>query len=170
MANTLTATIRAAIGIDYEGDDISLGKQRATLPFHADLIIGSGTGAGQSDLTYFNTRTLAASGSGTVDLAGGLTSPLGETLTFVEVTAILVRAAAGNGGNITFGPNGSNGFLGPFADATDRIRLAAGQACLLTNSGAGWAVTAGTGDLLSFANSDASNSGSYDLVILGRSA
>ncbi len=170
MANILKAAIKAAIGITYQGDDISLGEQKGQLPFHDDLIIGSGTGSGQSDLCYFNTRTVGASSNEDVDLAASLASPIGETLTFVEITAILVVAAAGNGGNITFGPASSNGFTGPFGDASDRISLAAGQRCLLTNTGAGWGVTASTGDLLNFANSDSGAAGSYDLVIIGRSA
>lgn len=170
MANTLTATIKAAIGVNYKGDDISLGTQVGNLPFHSDLIIGSGTGADQSDLAYFNTRSISAASNEDLDLAGGLTSPIGETLTFVEVTAILIRAASSNGGNIVFGPASANGFNGPFGDASDRTSLAAGEAYLITNKGTGWPVTAGTGDLLNVANDDGGAAGDYDIVILGRSA
>lgn len=170
MANTLTGAIRAAIGLNLTGDNISLGTQKGNLPFHADLIIGSGTGANQSDLCYYNTRTLSASGTENLDLAGGLTDPIGDTLAFVEVTAILVRAAAGNGGNIVIGGAGSNTFDGPFDDSSDKINIPAGQAFLVTNLGAGWAVTAGTGDILLVENDDSGAAASYDIVIVGRSA
>lgn len=170
MANTLTATIKAAFGINYQGDNISLGVQKGTLPYHADKIVGSGTGSQQGDEAYFNSRQLSAGGNEDVDLAGGLTNIFGDALTFVEVIGILVVADENNGGNIVFGPASPNGFLGPFADASDRLKLAAGERFLITNTGAGWAVTAGTGDLLNFANDDGGAVANYELVVLGRSA
>ena len=67
---------------------------------------------------------------------------------------------------ISIGGAASNAFVGPFADATDIVKLAAGEMLLITNLGAGWTVTASTGDILKVANSGAAQ-GSYKIVLIG---
>lgn len=167
MARTLTGTIRAAFGLDYRGD-ADLGSQQAKLPFADDINIASGNGSGQANLCFFDKRTIAGSGSESLDLAGVLTDAFGQTLTFTRIKAIMIRADAGNAGNIVVGGAPSNGFVGPFADATDKARIAAGDVFLVTNMAAGWTVTAATGDLLLIANSGAS-AATYDIAIIGLS-
>lgn len=170
MANTLTGTIKAALGLTYIGDDITLGTQKGLLPFANDIVVGSGTGSGQSDLAYWDTRTLAASTTEDLDLAGGLTSPIGETLTFVEITAIYIKAASTNGGNIVVGGDASAAFVGPFADSSDKVNIPAGESFLVTNMATGWTVTATTADLLQIENDDSGAAANYDIVLIGRSA
>lgn len=129
----------------------------------------TGTTAGKADLVFTDTRTLTASSSENLDLAGTLTDVFGTTLTFVEVVAIYVKAAAGNTNNVVVGGAASNGFATPFGDATDTVKVAPGGVFLLTND-AGFGVTAGTGDILKIANGGGSTSVTYDIVIVGRSA
>ncbi len=166
---SLVGTIKAAISLTLIGN-ADLGMQKATLPFANEIVISSGTGSGQGDLAFFDNRTLAASTSEELDLAGGLSDSFGVTLTFVEVVAIYIKAAAGNGGNIAIGGAAANAFLGPFADATDIINLAAGESFVITNMATGWPVTAATADLLKILNDDSGAAGSYDVTIIGRSA
>lgn len=129
-----------------------------------------GTGTGYADLIYTGTRTIAASSSENLDLSGSLTGPLGSTLTFVKVKAILIVADAGNTNNVVVGGAGSNTFTGPFADATDKLSIPPGGSLLLTHPGAGWTVTASTGDILLVANSSSGSGVTYKVMIIGTSA
>lgn len=140
------------------------------VPFGSMLSMPTGTASGKADLLFSDTRALAASTSEELDLAGGLTDVFGATLTFVKVKAIYLSAASANGGNIQVGGAAVNGFLGPFANATDIINLAAGAYIELVNSTSGWTVTAGSGDLLKIANDDSGAAGTYTIQIIGTSA
>jgi hypothetical protein len=133
--------------------------------------LGDGTGANQADLIWSDTRTLAASATENLDLAGSLVDALGSTLTFARVKAIYVHAADGNVNDVVFGGAASNGFVGPFADATDKIKVKSGGTWAIVAPGAtGYPVTAGTGDILLVANGGSGTSVTYDIVIIGASA
>lgn len=130
-----------------------------------------GTSADQADLVFADTRTLAASASESLDLAGGLTDAFGNVLTFVEVVAILIVAADGNTNDVVVGGAASNAFLGPFADATDKIAVGPGGFLFQAEpANPAWPVTPATGDLLKVANSGAGTSVTHDIIIIGRSA
>ena len=60
-----------------------------------------------------------------------------------------------------------NGFIGPFLAAGDGIGVKPGEYVPLVSQ-SGWAVTAGTGDLLTITNSGSGTSVTYDIVIVGR--
>lgn len=166
MTRTLTGSIKAAFGLTYLGD-LDFGNNKALLPFAAELAIGSGTGAGQCNLAFWDHRTIAGSGTDDIDLAGALTDPLGGTGVFTKVKGIYIKAKSTNGGNLVIGGDAAP-FLGPFADATDKINLAAGDVFLVTKLGTGWTVTATTADILQIVNSDA-GSAEYDIAIIGLS-
>jgi len=132
----------------------------------------SGTGAGQVDMVFTDTRTLSASATEDLDLAGSLTGALGTTLTFARIKAIFVSAAAANTNNVQVTRPASNGVPWLLA-AGDGIALRPG-AFMVWGSGSadasGVAVTAGTGDLITFTNSAGTTSVTYTVVILGCSA
>lgn len=121
---------------------------------------------GTADVMFKDTRTLAASGTENLDLAGVLVDAFGATATSAEIIAIYVKAAAGNTNNVVIG-NVTNGFVGPLG-ATGTYTVSPGDFFLAT-SRAGWAVTAATGDLLKITNSAAGTPVTYDIVIIGRS-
>lgn len=144
---------------------------RAPLSYAFASQLASGTAAGQADLAFSDTRTLAASASESLDLAGGLTDALGASLTFARVKGLVVVAAAANTNDVVIGGAASNAFVGPFADATDKIKVKPGGTISLWAPGAtAYPVTAGTGDLLQVSNSGAGTSVSYDVIIIGASA
>lgn len=144
---------------------------RAPLSYAFASQLASGTGAGQADLVFSDTRTLAASASESLDLAGSLVDALGATLTFARVKGLIVVAAAANTNDVVIGGATSNAFVGPFADATDKIKVKPGGTIALWAPGAtAYPVTAGTGDLLQIANSAAGTSVTYDVIIIGASA
>jgi hypothetical protein len=144
---------------------------RAPLDYAKRIILASGVAAGQADLLFSDTRTLAASASESLDLAGGLVDALGATLTFARVKGLLVYAAPGNTNDVIVGGAAANAWVGPFADATDKAKVKPGGLGLWFAPGAtAYPVTAGTGDLLQVANSGAGTSVTYDVVIIGASA
>ena len=128
----------------------------------------NGTGANQATALFADTRTLAASGTEDLDLAGGLTSALGAALTFTAIKAIRVRAAAGNTNEVVITRPASNGFAGPFLAAGDGVSVPPGGAVLFERSdAAGWPVVAGTADLLTVTNSGAGTGVTYTIELIG---
>lgn len=152
---------------------LDFGIPEASLAKNYTIALASGTGAGQADRIWTDTRTLGASANEDLDLAGVLTDAFGATLTFVKVKGIIVAAAAGNTNNVIIGNATSNGFVTFVGGATHTITVRPGGVFALVCGAAdsnGYAVTAGTGDLLRIANSAGTTSVTYDIAIWGTSA
>jgi hypothetical protein len=147
--------------------DVANARQEVNL--QRSLALLSGTAAGQADLFFADTRTLSASGTEDLDLAGGLTDAFGATLTHVEVVGLLISAAPGNTNNVLVGGAASNAWGAIFGAANDVLVLKPGASFFLMCD-AGYAVTAGTGDLLKVANSGAGTGVTYTIAVIGRSA
>ena len=141
MAITLSGNVSVSVALDLVS---SLDLRSVTDPirYGANFSFTNGTGANQANEAFADTRTLAASGTEDLDLAGGLNN--------VQVT----RPA-------------SNGLVA-FMAASDGIALTPG-ACfaLIAPDANGIAVTAGTGDLLTITNSAGTTGVTYDIVIVG---
>ena len=162
------AKLNVSISATHQGT-AELGTPELTVGVNKQLVFKAGTAAtDETDLMFSDNRTLAASASEDLDLRGVLLDAFGATLNFAEVTAIWVEAASTNTNNVVIGGAASNAFVGPFGAAAHTIALAPGEGVLLTNK-LGWAVTAGTGDLLKVANSGAGTQVKYNIVIVGRS-
>lgn len=160
---TLTATLTSALDLATGSAPFGLARR---------IQLASGTAAGQADRCFADTRTLAASGTESLDLAGSLTDAYGATITFAKLKLVLVVAAAGNTNDVQVTRPASNG-VPLFIAAGDGIALkpggiflwAAGQA-----DAAGFTVTAGTGDLLTITNSAGTTGVDYSIIVLGTSA
>lgn len=138
------------------------------MPDAADIILGIGTGYGKADIAFMDTRTLAASTTENIDLAGALVDAFGATIAAAKVKAILIENPEASLSNLTVGAAGSNTFVGPFNDATDAIVLKPGDRFVAV-SRTGWTVTAATGDILKVANG-AGGSANYNIEIIAASA
>lgn len=166
----LKLAVMAAISGVYTGAN-DLTSLQQTFDASKKLQLATGTGADQADLAFADTRTLSASASETLDLAGGLTNAFGGALTFAEVVAVLIVAAAGNTNDVVVGGAASNAVTSLFGDATDTVKIKPGGMFLLAAPGAAaYAVTAATADLLQVANGGSGTSVSYDVYIVGRTA
>lgn len=131
----------------------------------------SGTGANQADKLWFDQRTLTASATENLDLAGVLTDAFGATVTFARIKLIGVFASSGNTNLVQVGGAASNQFINWVANSSDIVNVRPGGFFLLGAPDAtGYAVTAGTGDQLRIANSAGSTSVTYDIVFIGCSA
>lgn len=129
-----------------------------------------GTGANQANRIFHDQRTLAASATEDLDLAGVLTDPYGASITMARIKALIVSAATGNTNNVNVIRPASNG-VPLFLAAGDGIPVRPGGVfAWIAPDATGIAVTAGTGDLITFTNSAGSTSVTYDVVIIGASA
>jgi hypothetical protein len=162
----LSAKIKASVtGTLSSANDMGV----ASFPFSElfELVLTNGTGADQGNNAFMDERTLAASTSEELDLAGVLSNVFGAVLAAAAVKAILVIADQENTNNVVIGGAAANAFVGPFADATDKLVLGPGDAFLITRrSAAGMAVTGGTGDKLQIANSGAGSPVTYRIVLV----
>jgi|SRR5688500_4620070 len=142
----------------------------APLSWARQFNIANGTGANQADRMYIDSNTLAASGTANVDLAGSLTDAFGAALTFARIKAVFIAAAEGNTNDVQVTRPGANG-APLFMAAGDGIVVRPGGAfAWIAPDAVAVPVTAGTGDLLTFTNSAAGSSVTYEVIIIGASA
>ncbi len=171
VAATLTATINTNIVANYRGsNDLGAPSFSLTQSLQPAIQLGTGTGSGQADLMFSDTRTLSASATENIDLAGSLTDAFGTTITFVTIKVVKICAATANTNNVVVGGAASNGFLGMFDDATDKIRVKPQGCFVWVAPKTGATVTASTGDILLIANSAGGTGVTYDIIIIGTSA
>ena len=137
--------------------------------FNWDLskVFANGTGANQANMWWHDERTLAASAAESLDMAGSLISAFGTTITFTSIKGLVVFALAANTNDVQVTRPASNGVPWLMA-AGDGIAMKPGQFFSWFDPSAnGPAVTAGTGDLITFTNSAGGTSVTYDVFILG---
>ena len=125
-----------------------------------------GAGAGAANRIWTDSRSIAASGTDSIDLAGSLTDPFGAALTFARIKGVIIAASPGNTNNVLVTRPASNAV--PLLSAAANIPVKPGGLFVwLDPSAAGVVVTAGTGDLLDLVNSGAGSSVAYDIAIIG---
>lgn len=142
------------------------------LQFRRAVSLTDGTAAGQANKVFHDRRTLAASATEDLDLSGVLLDAYGAAITFARIKGIIISAAAANVNNVVVGAAASNQWV-TLLNSTGTLTLRPGASfAALTGAadGTGWAVTAGTGDLLKVANSGAGTSVEYDVIVVGASA
>ncbi len=164
----VTAEINLSIKAALTGTN-DLGSPKLALdPISEVMQLSPGTAAvNEANIIFSDTRTLSASANEDIDLAGSLSNAFGATITAAEIVAIYVKAASGNTNNVNVTRPASNGFAGPFLATGDGFGVKPGEYVLLTSQ-TGWAVTAGTGDLINIANSAGTTGVTYNIVIIGR--
>jgi hypothetical protein len=149
-----------------------LGNATINYPISRQTNFDPGTGAGQVDRIWADTRTIALSSSEDIDLAGALVDDLGGAFVLARIRGILIAASPSNVNNVLIGgvANGLATFLTPAASGIITLRpgsffaLGCGVADAI-----GYAVTAATADLLHVANSGAGTSVTYDIAVMGTS-
>jgi len=168
MAKTLTSTISVAVRGSHV-NALDLGN--AAFPFTASLslALASGTGAAQADMVFTDTRTLGASATEDLDLAGALTDAYGATLTFAKLKAVLFFADALNTNDVQVSRPAANGVT-LFLAVSDGLAIKPGGCFVLAWPGTGLTVTAGTADLITVTNSAGSTGVTYKVVLIGTSA
>lgn len=134
------------------------------------LELASGVGANQADILFADERTLAASATEDLDLAGVLADAFGATITMAEVVAIFIFADADNTNNVIVGDATSPVPLFGGTNPTFSVKPG-GFICVGAPDASGlFTVGAGSTDDLKIANSSSGTGVTYQIAILGRSA
>ena len=168
------ATITPTLTVSLTGsrqNAADLETANVTLSKIITNALTNGVGLNQVDLLWSDTRTLDASTSEDIDLAGVLTdAAFGTTLTFARIKAILIYNKLAANKRLSIGGAASNAFVNWVGDASDVINVDPGGTFLLINPTAtGYAVTASTGDILKITNASGGAT-TYDIFILGASS
>ncbi len=166
--STLTANLRVSL-VASLASALDLGAQgQVPLNFAKAAEFANGTGANQANQLFFDERTIAASSSEELDLAGSLTNAFGETITFTKVKGIVIFALAANTNNVVVGGAAEHAFAAMFDDAADELVIRPGGLFVLTAPNVdGMAVGAGASDKLKVANSSSGTGVTYQIAIWG---
>ncbi|MFF5972219.1 hypothetical protein ACFY7C_11940 [Streptomyces sp. NPDC012769] len=151
---------------------LDLTTASAPLSVRSATSWATGTGAGKADKVFSDRRQLAASATEDLDLAGVLLDAFGQAITFARIKGLIIRADAANTNNVILGNATSNAWAA-LLGATGTLTLRPGASLGLNTGPAdatGYAVTAGTGDILKVANSGGGTTVTYDIVLIGASA
>jgi hypothetical protein len=167
MAAGVNAQVRLQIEAALSGtNDLGTPKLKIN-DIVESLELSPGTGSlSEANLMFSDTRTLAASGTEDLDLAGVLATAFGATITAAEVVLIYVKASAANTNNVNVTRPASNG-VPIFLAAGDGRAVEPGDYFLFVST-RGVTVTAATGDLITLTNSAAGSSVTYDILIIAR--
>jgi len=164
-------TLRTSIAFDLAAKFTSaLDLQTGSAPLNLSRSFswGDGTAAESANRVWSDRRTLAASATEDLDLAGVLTDAFGTAITFAKVRALIVAASSGNTNNVLLGgvSAGLSTIIQPAATGIVVVRPG-GLVAFIAPDTTGYAVTATTADLLHVANSAGSTSVTYDIAIVG---
>lgn len=167
----MVAGVTASIAVDIKASlagtgDLGTPRAPANVDFLKQFLPGTDA-VGKADILWSDTRTLAASATENLDLAGVLANALGVTITAAEIVAIWIQAADANVNNVVVFGAASNAFNGPLTGTTPKINLQPGNAVLLV-CGQGWPVVAATGDIVLVANSGSGTGVDYTIAVIGR--
>lgn len=144
-----------------------------SLPLERKTRWTDGTGANAAEAFFHDERMLGTSANEDIDLAdaaNAIKDAFGNSMNLSAVKALIIHNKSGNGASMTVGPPASNGWVTAMA-ASDLITIPdGGTFCIEAPTAAGYAVTAGTGDLLTITNLDGSFALLYSITIIGLNA
>lgn len=165
----LSTIIRASVAAQYT-DDQTIVALSAPLAFEKVFSWFNGTAIDQADKIYMKRDAVTNGAPDTIDLAGSLTDVFGNALTFAKVTAIIVSNRSTTAAEIMTIGAGTNPLLNWVIATGDGVKIGPGGLFMQVDpSLAGYAVTAGTGDVLQISVA-AGTAVPYDMVVIGRSA
>lgn len=125
----------------------------------------NGTGSGNVNKAWHDTRTLVASGNETIDLSD-LTDVFGEAISFTTIKDIFIKNEGTT--ELLVGGAASNAVVACFNDATDKVVIPAGGRFHWNGGAAGVALS--TSINLKIENSDTATAAEYDIILLGVSS
>lgn len=171
MAQALSGNVSINLALTL-AEAMGLAPAVAPVAYKVSNDVANGTGAGKANQMWSSSaRSIALSSSESLDLSGALTDAFGNSIVFTKIKGILIKAAAANTNNVLVGGAAANAFVNWVGDATDIIVIKPGGTfLLLAPDSGGYAVTAGTGDLLKIANSSSGSAVVYDIVIFGEAS
>ncbi|QFT69610.1 hypothetical protein FIU93_22685 [Labrenzia sp. THAF35] len=166
---SLTSELRVKFKATETGSN-DLAAQRYVPELEKVLQFTDGTTANKADLVWADTRTIAASGSEDLDLAGELTTAFGDTLAAAEVVGVMVTADAGNTNDVVLGDATAPVPLLGGTNPTVSVKPGGVFVLFAPNAAGQFTVGAGSTDDLKVANSSSGTAVTYTIIVLARSA
>lgn len=170
MSQSITANIKLSVGAALT-EPLDIGTASHTLDFIKSYSLANGAGANQAQQMFTDRRTLAASASENLDLAGVLENAFGTPLEFDKIKALVVCAAKENTNDVVVGGHATAACAAFFGDVTDTVKVKpGGMVAFVAPNADGYAVTAGTADMLTVTNGGAGTGVTYDIIVIGTAA
>jgi hypothetical protein len=167
MAVSATGAVQVNLTADLL-NPLDIGSGTYAVRYTPSNVFGDGTGANQIKEIFTDTRTLSASASENLDLAGVLTDVFGTVLSFVKIKAICITADPGNTNDVIIGNHATAAALLGFGAAAHTWAIKPGGMFLTTAPDAnGYPVTATTADMIKVLNSAGGTSVTYTICIMG---
>jgi hypothetical protein len=167
MATSLALQVALAVQ-GYIANSLDVGSVNYPVSFTATYNFADGVGANQAKEIFTDTRTLTASASENLDLAGVLTDAFGNVITFTKIKAIVITADAANVNDVVIGNHATAAALLFFGAATHTAAIKPGGMLVSVAPDVnGYAVTATTADMLKVLNGGAGTSVNYTIAIIG---
>ncbi len=164
MANTLTATVAASVAWKFTKPGV-LSETVDADTVKSSQSLANGSGANQINQHYAAQITLAAATNQNIDLYGALTNAFGETINFTAIKVLHVENIGADDGSSGYTVQAGEDLLVGGASAVgnawgtlfnnnpdSKLTVVSGGMLTLTAPLAGFAVTAGTGDILRIRN------------------
>lgn len=151
---------------------VDLGNPSQALNYSKKVTLGSGTGAGNADVLWNDTRTITASSNEDLDLVGSLTDPLGTTVSQARIKGLIVSAATANTNNVVLGAAAATQWAA-LLGTTGTVQVRPGTTFAVfagVADATGYVCAAGSTDLFRVANGGAGTSVTYDIIVIGVSA
>lgn len=163
-----SATLDNALDLSTPADKLTIGSGGFD-SIIASIALSSGTGSGAANQMFHDERTLATTATDSLDLAGGLTNPLGATITFSKIKLMIVAIVSPDGTKaLRIGPNNTaNAWQGWFGGTGANVYETVYDMVARWDFYGSWtSVTAGTGDLL-IINNPSAGSVTYNILLVG---
>ena len=136
------------------------------------------TAPAEVDAIHTSRNTIAASATTNFDLGtgGGLQNRFNQTLVFLKIVAIIIVNRNLVATDILHcGPAVSNPFLGPWVNSSDLNTIIPSTSAdrpgvFVAVNASGWAVTDGSADTFRVIETGTSNTVTFDLLVVGRTA
>lgn len=169
MGTSFTSDVRLKLSQTYTSD-VDIADPSVAIAQQYLLTKVNGSSTDQSNLFWYDTRTVNAGANDDIDLAGVLTDVYGNTVTFATVKGIvIVNANTTDGDDLTIGNAGTNPCKLWFGATTHTMTVLAGETFYKESRYTGWTVTGGSADTLRIGG-DAANNVTYTIYIWGVSA
>lgn len=166
MATSFSGNLRLTFTGAYN-KDTDLSTLGQLISYQQNYGITNGTGAGNANMVFMDTRTITASSSEDIDLYGGLTDAYGTTINFTKIVGLIIAASSSNTNNVLVGGASATQFSNWTSNVNDVVVVRPGTTfMLMSNDATGYAVTSIL-DLLKIANSSSGSSVTYDLILIG---
>lgn len=159
---SISGTVSASIVIDDTRTNVGLpaSSTRLGISRQPSITFSDGVGAAMFDKLYAASRTLSGS-SEDLDLSGVLADLYGGTITAARVKCLYVKNLSTTN-NIVIGGDGTNPWA-TLLNSTGTLTLPPlAWVVVATPDATGWAITAGTGDILQVAGTSGQ---SYEIGI-----